>query len=60
VSQLVVTDTIDIDAKLSALRRQYGEQAVDSRVRQISVGAMLFDHVTNDVLPHPSMTAERG
>jgi ribose-phosphate pyrophosphokinase len=60
VSQLVVTDTIDIDAKLSALRRQYGEKAVDSRVRQISVGAMLFDHVTNDVLPHPSMTAERG
>jgi len=60
VTQLVVADTIDIGEKLASLRRQYGDQEVNERVRQISTGEMLYDHVVDDIAVHPAMKAEVG
>jgi ribose-phosphate pyrophosphokinase len=58
ITELVVTDTIDIGEKLAALIRQYGHQEVKARVRQISTGAMLYDHIARDVVGHPAMAPD--
>lgn len=55
ISQLVVSDSVDIGEKLASLRRQYGDQEVDQRVRQVSTGEMLYEHVVEEVSQHPVM-----
>ncbi len=60
ITQLVVADTIDIGVKLAKLKRQYGDQEVDARIRQISTGEMLYDHIVRAVGEHPAMKAEVG
>jgi ribose-phosphate pyrophosphokinase len=55
VHKIFVTDSIDIEEKLSELRRQYGYAAVYNKVKLLSVGPMLFDHIQQDIINHPKM-----
>lgn len=55
ITQVVVTDTIDLTEKIMFLERQYGADDVQKRIRQISVGKMLYEHIVNDIICHPSM-----
>ena len=55
LSQLVVADTIDMDDKMASLKRQYGADEVNSRVRQLSIAGMLCSHIKNDIAKHPAM-----
>ena len=55
ITQLIVTDSIDISAKLSELRRQYGDENVTGRIRQIAAGPMLLEHIKSDISCHPAM-----
>lgn len=55
VSKLVVADTINISDKLEALASRYGRKGVEARIEQLSVGAMLYDHISGTVAAHPLM-----
>jgi ribose-phosphate pyrophosphokinase len=56
ITQLIVTDTIDINIKLAKLQRKYGHEQVKQRVRTISTGEMLYKHIVRDIAKHPKMT----
>jgi phosphoribosylpyrophosphate synthetase len=53
--KIFVADTIDIEDKISQLKRQYGNILVNKRIKQISVAPMLFKHLQKDIITHPKM-----
>ncbi len=59
VTDMTFLDTVNIGAKLSQLRAEYGDAAVAERVRVLKSGAAFYDHMANEILTHQSMEAHK-
>lgn len=50
ITQLVVTDSVDIQGPIADLKQKYGEKLTNQFISQITVGDLLYSHIQRDIL----------